>query len=288
MKIILGCNQSSDSNIWGSRFKAATNADFKVAAYYINHSYHHQINWCLNPLHKKAKDTKEFFGNKYPMRLNHASLKVMIDEIIEWEPDLIISDAEPITAHIAKLLQIPLWYCSSRFLTSAILNLPKTFFVNFHSFYHEKGRLSRLPEAEKTFVYSFLGDSECSPELDSGYEWITPYHSPTENCIGTDAKIVHSDGFNFLSKILPEYCRLTSADTSFVSDSFYQGVVPVLVGDLRDMDHALNASLIEYLKIGYNATGIQDNMKIITDFSDKLRPLPLALKVKNKLLHEVL
>ena len=152
----------------------------KIAAYIRSSDSISHIDWTLDSLnYNKPPHTDDsisnLFGYKGVPFVNIDNTKVFLKEAENFEPDLIISDGEPIAGHIARKIGAPLWYCSPIHLLDGIE--------------WEKGqlrytdKLSKLRRFLKYFtepdlhlVYSPFGDIKFRPYLREGYEWITPFH----------------------------------------------------------------------------------------------------------------
>lgn len=211
MKILLGLNKFSGSNIFGSRFISSCNHEFKILAYYKNHRYLKNINWTLDAVYSNTKK------NKIIPYTNIQYINFIIDELIYWEPDLVISDAEPISATLAKLLNIPLYYCSPIFLITGVNNKNKIWQEPIKQY------INNLPKADKYFIYSPLIDI-LPLKLKNGYEWIRPYYKDP---------IVQENQFS--SKCI------TSAETSSIADCVYNNKKFILSSDNDDIEQKINS-----------------------------------------------
>ena len=180
MRILFGASNNIGSNIMLSRFlENAPEHEIRTAAYYKNHRYLHSIDWCLDALYNKQY-TKNYFKNKYGIAgppVDHSLSDMIINDLLEWEPDLVISDCEFFTATVAKVLEVPLWYCSPILQVTGIEHDKKELSVT----YKLKQYLYSLPEADAYLVYSPLCDIASRPILKSGYEWIRPYFKNLSN-----------------------------------------------------------------------------------------------------------
>ena len=130
-------------------------------------------------------------------------LSILLEEISEYSPDLVICDAEPIVANIAKVLGFRLWYCSPLHLLDGVKW--STGQIKYRSRLEKyKKLLAKLPRAERTFVYSPFGRIHpLSPELKPGYEWMEPYHVHSGgDKSGGVAIIKDGERISILSKIL--------------------------------------------------------------------------------------
>jgi hypothetical protein len=231
----------------------------------------------------------ELFGHSRVPAVNLDMVVKLMEDIRDYEPDLIICDGEPIVSHIAKSLGIRLWYCSALHLLDGIEWSCGQ--MRYFSLLDKTRRvLGRLPEAERTFVYSPFGDVGFRPTLKKGYEWIRPYYydvGGTSNLEGI-AVIRDDDRISILSKILnciPPFnftlfspfaynlshlesgnifdvekykvalsnCRwlFSTGETSFISDAIYNGVERLCIAPrLDDPEAMLNAILCKLYNIG--------------------------------------
>ena len=116
MKILYGAGNTSGANLQLSRFLQHSSHEVKIAAYVRNHRYLDYINWSLDALQinngYQQKKVNELFGHTGVPPISYYEASEMLDDLAEWNPDLVISDAELITAHIAETFEVPLWICS--------------------------------------------------------------------------------------------------------------------------------------------------------------------------------
>lgn len=301
MKILYsaGNRVGADSQLF--RFLKKCDHEIKIAAYVKSSESLYHIDWTLDALyHNYSKVDREklfdlFKSNNIP-RVGMKEIELLVEEIADFSPDLIICDYEPILATIATAMGIELWYCSPVHLLDGIKW--KYGQLKYNGLLENtRKNLSRLPKANKTFVYSIFGDMVNAPELKYGYEWIRPYHidaTSSNNDIGV-AVIPDSGRISELSKILnciPPFCftlfghstynlshlesinlssintyskvlsncrwMLSTGETSFLADAFYNKINKVcLAPNLNDQEALLNAILCEYYKFGDDVAQVE-------------------------------
>lgn len=272
MKILLSSGNYSGSNIMLSRWlKHLTGHDIRTFAYYRNSQFLNCVDYILDPLF----DNIEYcvfssFGIKGP-KVNKKIAELIITDISEWCPDLIISDCEMISALLAKLLDIPLWYCSP------ILQLS--------GWEHDFGEISlyssypfKFPKANKYCIYSPICDVENRPTLKNGFEWVRPY---TE-----DPELLNiSADLSFVQKALKDEV-ITTGETSFVADCIYSEWPFFIYPDPKDMEQMINARICSHRKIATNL-GRQSNISLLKESVEKVCQPKLKLQ-NNRTLDEII
>ena len=273
----------------------------RIAAYIkSSHSLAH-IDWTLDALYhnKIAKrnscQLRSLFGHSNIPVVNIENAKKFLSEAIKFEPDLIISDGEHVSAHIAKTLGVELWYCSALHLLDGIDwsrgQLRYTSLLE-----NTRKSISKMPEPDKIFVYSPFGDVAFRPILRTGYEWMQPYHITgidghkqyNNICVINEyerfssiVKILnsltekvalvspHSGSFNnidlFLSNDEESYKKLlggcekvfTTGETSYVADALYNNKNICISPSLNDPETLLNAILVREYSVGSDVAQIE-------------------------------
>src|SRR3972149_9410847 len=100
MKILIGANNFLSSNIMVSRIvdHLSSNHEIRIAAYYRNHQYLQSIDWCLDALFtRKKRGISNYFEEKFGVsgpNIDHKLADLIINDLAEWNPDLVISDCE--------------------------------------------------------------------------------------------------------------------------------------------------------------------------------------------------
>lgn len=292
MKVLYSTGNRIGGDIQLKRFLNNNSHDIKVAAYLRSSGSLTHVDWTLDALgHKYCRSSKgaikELFGHGGVPNIGLGPAAALMEDIYNYDPDLIICDFEPIVAHIAKTLNIKLWYCSPLHMLDGIQweNGQLRYFSLLDK---TRKALSRLPEADRTIVYSPFGDVAFRPTLKKGYEWIQPYYRDVGKARGFDGMAVvrDADRISTLSKILncvppfnftlfspftynlshlesrkdPEKYKValsnakwlfTTGETSFVADAIYNEVSRICIApNLNDSESLLNAILCKYYGIG--------------------------------------
>jgi hypothetical protein len=178
MKILYAASENENAKIQLSRFLQAIEDKpyiVKVAAYKKS-SPNINIDWTLDCL-------KNLFKPDY-VTLDNDNFVTYFEQVKYFKPDLIISDLEYFTSHIASVLGTTLWQCSSSIINYALTNEEKYDLGVFKRYAYIFNRseaqtqrhLNVLDTSDKNFVYSHFGDCETPPRVKPGFEWIKPYH----------------------------------------------------------------------------------------------------------------
>lgn len=294
MKILYGAGNRVGANFQLVRFLAHNKHQIKIAAYLKSSESLYHVDWTLDALintltPKQTSDVNQLFGHSGVPNINLSQAEILLSEIDDFSPDLVISDGESIIAHAAQSLSIPLWYCSPLHLLDGVEwergQLRYTSLLGA-----TRKFLETLPKAEKTFIYSPLGDLKNSPSLKSGYEWISPYRLekftseisnkniaiiPNQkrisaltkilNCVDSDLLLFteFKDKFSKIQsfdikddelyrKLLGE-CRwfFTTGETSYLADAVYNTVSRVCIApNLQDPETLLNAIACRLCELG--------------------------------------
>jgi hypothetical protein len=303
MKILYSAGNRLGANVQLHRFLTNLSGEhtIRIAAYVKSSSSIRHINWTLDALHykivpkKRSKDLQKIFGHKVPL-ININNATIFLSEVVDFEPDLIISDGEPISAHIAKTLGVRLWYCSAVHLLDGI-DWESGQLRYLSLLENTRKLLSKFPEAEKILVYSPFGDIKFRPTLKNGYEWVEPYYIKTNNVqpIKQENVFVLNDFnrfpyltriFNSLSKrfalvspfsesftnidqysvddensykALVKGCSrfFTTGESSYVADAFYNLKNICIMPSLKDPESLLNSILIREYNIGSDLAQIE-------------------------------
>jgi hypothetical protein len=268
MRILLGLNENYGSNLWASKLmQVAPWHEYRIAAFYKNHTHLHSIDWCLDAVKTKSSNSKkisEIFGHKNIPHVNYKTITQMVNDLVDWDPELVISDVETITAHLAIALSVELWYCSSVLLLTGINK-------EFKQLADLKSKLKQLPKASRNLIYSPFGDLISAPQLKDGFEWTKPY-------TGNSSNLKLQKGVRYLVKFCGDRFRVINGETSSLADCFYQGKIPIVVGDVYDDEQRANAELVSAYNLGYNATGAQDNKAIAGRILGGLKAIDLNVK----------
>lgn len=260
MKIVYSAGNRLGAGFQLKDFLDHNTHEIKIAGYFESTREIQYVDWTLNAAE------------------NPDVIKILLQEIKEFQPDLIISDAEPIIANIAKTLNVQLWYCSSLHLFDGIEWGRGQ--LNGYSYQLEELRFffRKMPLADRVFVYSPFGDIKNPPSLRKKYEWVQPYHFSVENSINQSlqmAVVPESDRISDFIKILNSLdicpilfksksqtgykenltqCNwyLSTGHTRFVSDAFYNNKTVSIAPSCLDVEEILNAILCSHYKLGMN------------------------------------
>ncbi|MFA5758977.1 MAG: hypothetical protein WC942_06445 [Clostridia bacterium] len=248
MRILFSGNNYIGSNVMLQRLiKAADKHDVKVMSYYRNHTYLHHIDWCLDPVIFKRTLGKKYFKEYYNIdgpSVNNQLAEIIVNDLVGWEPELVISDCEKLSATLAGILQIPLWYCSPMLQMIGIQHDKKT--LDSLIFAGLKNRLELLPEGNKYLIYSPLCDIEGRPFLKDGFEWCRPYYEEPGRSTTEQIDI------SLVTKIVGNCGYFTTGETSFVSDCIYTNK-PIFIGPHpKELEQLLNAQLCEWYGVAKN------------------------------------
>lgn len=257
MKIIYSAGNRCGANIQLKRFleNVSANHEIKIAAYVKSSTSLKHIDWTLDSLYynilgtKKKQKLKDLFQYDVPS-VNFKNASILVQEIIKFDPDLIISDGEFFVPVIAKLIKKPIYYCSPLHLLDGI----KWDYGTLEYLYFFKKTLKYLksfPKGDKYFVYSNFGDIKFRPFLKPNYEWVTPY---TNN---QNDKLYFSDldRLNKIKKIcefvdIPNNFTLNDGDTNYLSDMFYKNINIIVSPTIGNAENLINACLVKKFNIG--------------------------------------
>jgi hypothetical protein len=294
MKILYSVGNRIGGDIQLKRFLSHNEHEIRIAAYLRSSGSLTHVDWTLDAIcHKYCRGSrealKELLGHAGAPHAGLEEITKLMEEIYAYGPDLIICDGEPIIANIAQSFNIKLWYCSPLHLLDGV-QWDYGQLRYFSLLDKTRKALSRLPKAEKTFIYSPFGDIFFRPILKNGYEWIRPYYHDVggSRCLEGIAVIRDPERISILSKILnciPPFnftlfspfsynlshlesknisdverykvalsnCKwlFSTGETSFISDAIYNSVERICVApSLNDPESLLNALLCRYYNIG--------------------------------------
>lgn len=311
-------------------------------ARFLEHSKHHNVvtsawnkssymvshvNWLIDPIYSKRClnpiDLENLMGHKKVPRVEYHSLAKLLSEVADFAPDLIISEFEPISAHIAKALDVRLWYCSPALLLKGTSNKNIKY---QHLFENSRKQAERyLPAAEKYLIYSPIGDLDNTLPLKENYEWTSPfaYSLSSEPEYDLLAIVNSNDRFTALSKLLncskyktilasnfrEEFDNMSMAslgedykqaldksltmlnlgDTNFIADALYSGKRICISPAVNDIESLLNACILEKLNVATDISQIEFMDKFSLDYLERgvdNAPENNAIIRKNKTLIE--
>jgi len=246
MKILYGANNNAGSNTMLKRFiENSPQHSIRAMGYYKNSDCLRTIDWCLDALYQTSVGDKNYFmlnhGIKGP-HINHEMADTVINDLVDWEPDLVISECEPFSAMIAKALEVPLWYCSPMLQLTGIEMSPKD--INSRLFDKSKQKILGLPKGDRYLVYSPLCDIAGRPFLKEGYEYVRPYSkNPTETSL-----VDVSD----IERCIPSSHLLCTGEISLLSDCLYSEKTFWITPSPKEEEQVLNAQLFETYGVAKN------------------------------------
>ena len=300
MKIFYGAGPNFDTGQQLARFVAANKHEIKIAAHLKSSEIFSHIHWTLDALYnsidiKNSQDIFQLLGHAGAPKIVMKQTEILLREIDDYSPDLIISNAEPVSAHLGKALNIKTWYCSPLHLLDGVeWERGDLRYLSLLS--ATKKFLSTLPTPDKILVYSPFGDLTNSPALKSGYEWIQPYWIPAQvnkpnesmaviptkqrfsrltkvlNCVSFDLTLFtqFSDSFTHLkTKLLEDMdsykkaisnCRwfFTPGDTSYLADAIYNAIPRICIApSLNEPENLLNAILCKQYGFGDDVAQVE-------------------------------
>lgn len=202
------------------------------------------------------------------------NISVLEQDIKKYYPDLVLIDGEPIVAHIAHKLDIPIIYCSPLHLLDG-LSWTKRDRGYYATIEKLRFRLSSLPPAINKFIYAPFGSFNLS--IKEGFEWIEPYHIEVGSNV--DKSILSSledpvrekafqeiyqvsDDLNFLqahpedesysSSLSVASSIVTDGSVRQITDGIYNNKTLLVCPKIQDPENVLNAILCQNLQLGKN------------------------------------
>lgn len=285
MRILFGANKYSGSNITLSRILPHLNKyNVRTCAYFDNnHEELHHIDWCLNPLYKKGRYGPNYFKENHGIKgpdVNYDVADQIMDDLVQWEPELVISDCEFFTAAVAKTLEIPLWICSSLFQLFAIPKIPKKNLCCYKDLFYF---LKEFPEADRYLVYSPF--CEISDLTDSKYEWVKPYTTkPNEFMFSKNDEDI---------ALLKEFSNknidcIISGEPNYIADCLFSNKRCLISPDNNDSEQLLNAHIVENVFGLAKNIGRPVSINYIVEAISGFEPKSYKKKNDVKYLHEIL
>lgn len=179
MKILYAAGNNGSAKIQLSRFLTAVqDKDYtiKIAAYKKSSPTDVSIDWTLDCLLNIFK--------KDHISLDNDNFNLYYEKVKSFEPDLIISDLEYFTSHIASVLNIAIFQCSSLLINNALTKKSKynlgIFKTHSYTFNRNGIKIQRIlnmiENSNKNYIYAHYGDMDNPPEIKDNYEWVRPYH----------------------------------------------------------------------------------------------------------------
>lgn len=246
------------------------NKDFtcKVMGFYDSIHQLEVVDWVLDGLYlnaspKESKYLADKFKYKLP-KVNSYLFQKLLEDVKQYGPNLIISDLEPVSAFVAKILNIPYWKVSSLHIIDYAI-LPKNV-LNKKIFNNINYHLRSLPKSDRTLIISPFADFY-EFEINSNAEWICPYFYK-DGQIYDDNFIIINQSRNKLQQGLIDYeldvydnsenlnfqnCDwiLTDGLVSNISKALYAGLCNIYCTyDVMDLETYINSALIQFLDLG--------------------------------------
>src|ERR1035437_2713086 len=208
LKILYAAGNHSSSKIQLSRFLKAIEGQpyiIKIAAYKQS-SPNCNVDWTLDCL-------LNIYNPLFISPENNDNFKTYYHQVKCFNSDLIISDIEYFSSHIANVLNITLWQVSSLLINFAIPN--KYDFGLFKKYAYQLDRSpvytqrisNIIDNSNINLIYSHLGDIANPPKLKDNFEWIKPYHNVGKDYIPCKHNIVSAslDGDKKIFNLLKKY-----------------------------------------------------------------------------------
>lgn len=166
----------------------------KIAAYKISSPKNVSIDYTLDCMF-------DFFNND-TVNIDNEYFQLYYQQIKIFKPDLIISDLEFFSSYLARVLNIPIWQCSSSLINYCIdqsgiwgvRSREKQVILNNTAEIENNKNI--IDCATDNYVYSHLGDLENRPTLKKQYQWVRPYHYIGENYTPCQHNVVGSIIYN--------------------------------------------------------------------------------------------
>ncbi len=306
MKIIYSAGNRIGANIQLARFLDnidKTKHEVKTAAYLKSSYSLPEIYWNLNAIYKNypTNDIKLYSldNSKYKTEV----ITQLLNDVADFNPDLIICDNEHIFSLIAKDMGVPLWYCSPMLLDEGIVwDSAKK--INYSYFIDLEGndRRAIFPEADKYLIYSPFCDLKKRPELYSyrdddwneicKFNWIRPYY----NKVSGNIFINEIERLLKLNKTL-KYIDLkeyyfTDGNTDNIADAIYGKKKIIVSPSVKNREAMLNAVILNKYKIGIDIGQVElMNQFCLNEIENamsfKLKKIELQ-NSNSKQLHEII
>lgn len=239
MKILYAANNSDCSYYSLKRFLQTyyNYYDIRVAAY-TKSIKDLNANWTLDAI-------LDFRGKHENILFDNSNYTLYSRQIKKFAPDLIISDLETYTSHIAVEHSIPLWQVSPSLIYYGTQN--KHNIYKYYSAVVDKDHLKRshlqfaIRNADRRLVISHLCDHPNRPELLAGFEWVRPNYDNLETSLACGVSL--SDCFyNGGDSLTTNYTDPESIITSKYAEAYGPATpqiddqVPFLSQYLKEFD----------------------------------------------------
>lgn len=231
LKILYAASNRRGAALQLNRFlKSIEDEDYvvKIAAF-KRPDYIRPIDWTLNALLDLQRPNSLKFEN-------NEMLEIYLSQVKSFAPDLILSDLELFTSHIANELNIPIWQVSPLFSYIALEDKQLRLRLHYSHIISKrediKHRINNLiVNSDQCYVYSHFGDIATPPQLLKGFQWIRPFH-----VIGRKSEIArHKFVALYPSKNLRFLNFLNEKDDSVLFTSHFQEHYTGII--LKDIDN---------------------------------------------------
>lgn len=305
MRIIYSAGNRIGANTQLARFLDnidKTKHQVKTAAYLKSSYSISTINWILNAIHKNIPQNLIHIHNLQSIRYNQNVISKLLNDVAEFNPNLIICDNEHILANIANEMNIPLWYCSPMLLSEGVDwtmrdKINYSYFINL-----DLNNKQVFPLAEKYLIYSPFCDLKNSPELKVyrdddwspiyKYNWVRPYYNKPVYNIDI-SEIARSLELNKILKYinLNDY-YFTDGNTDSIADLIYSKKKIIVSPSLENKESLLNSIILDRYKIGVDVGQVELMNKFSLEEIENAKSFNLnKIKLTNsktKQLHEMI
>lgn len=196
-------------------------------------------------------------------------------DIKRYYPDLVLIDGEPIVAHIAYKLDIPIVYCSPLHLLDGLewVKRDRGYYATVEKL---RFRLSSFPPGVNKFIYAPFGSFDLS--IKENFEWIEPYHLAVETKHTNNSVLLsledptratafqeicqNSNSLNFTqahpqdelysSSLRAATTIVTDGSVRQIADGIYNNKTLLVCPKIQDPENVLNAILCHNLNLGKN------------------------------------
>lgn len=290
MKILYAASNNQNAKIQLSRFLRELDGSnqIKIAAYKKSSPTGVNIDWTLDALLNIYRP--------HLFSLDNDNFSIYFEQVKSYAPDLVISDLEYFTSMVATELNLRLWQCSSLMINLALTRKEKYDLGLFKNYAYTVSKesintqrmVNIIDNSNRNLVYSHYGDTISPPSLQSGFEWVRPYHQVAKNYIpcqhfvtaglyDNDKRLLdllkkYPDCAVFMERCQEQhrsllikdirieheyYCNLRNSNffvcqgqTSFLADAFYNGKSSLIYPDYEDSEAVTNSQISQKLGLG--------------------------------------
>lgn len=288
MKILYSAGDRIGAALQLARFASRVRHDLRIAAHASAHQIVGTIDWCLDALcgrnSYRKPESNELFGRPGAPFVDPDVLAMMMDDVIAWQPDLIISDGEPIVAHLAVTLETTLWYSSPLHLLDGA---EWSFSRAPYSSQLKKARryVRSMPRADRSLVCSpFIGHVK----LREGFSWVKPYINEPRQFRCPDTERAVHPGLQLLEKRLPEGVHFSTGETSHVADVLFASQHVHVSPSMHDPETLLNAIFCREHGCGIDLGEVDDERYALRCLDEIIQVTPSSFCEDGPYLHELL